>query len=71
MQAYIDAAAERLEVAVIVLSIDVANDPKAGDLSNREAVKALLALVLSGKVWDVIAGPPCETFQQSPKEAAN
>ena len=51
-----------LQLPVFVLSLDVANDPNLGDLTNSRTVALWLDLLLRGFVVGILAGPPCETW---------
>eukprot|EP00959_Pyramimonas_sp_CCMP1952_P383256 8030789-Pyramimonas_sp.AAC.1 len=49
------------ECNLIALSIDVHIDPDKGDLTKPDAVAFWCAAIRQGKIFGIVAGPPCET----------
>jgi len=47
---------------VVVLSIDIVNDPIMGDLTRQDTLALWVRLYREGLALGLIAGPPCETW---------
>ena len=47
---------------VIVLSVDIVNDPVMGDLTRKDTLKLWIRMLRDRRAIGVIAGPPCETW---------
>jgi len=47
---------------VVVLSIDIVNDPIMGDLTRHDTLALWIGMFRDGHVLGLIAGPPCETW---------
>ena len=47
---------------VVVLSIDIVNDPIMGDLTRQDTLALWIKMFREGRVIGLIAGPPCETW---------
>eukprot|EP00959_Pyramimonas_sp_CCMP1952_P206502 4318561-Pyramimonas_sp.AAC.1 len=58
LQAAVDRSAEEEGLRIIVLNLAAEQD----STMERPEVTTLVELILSGRVWAVISGPPCETF---------
>eukprot|EP00959_Pyramimonas_sp_CCMP1952_P382166 8007777-Pyramimonas_sp.AAC.1 len=50
---------------LIVRSIDVQIDPDKGHLTKPDAIAFLCAAICQGKIFGIVAGPPCETWCSS------
>ena len=61
-QAHMEALLDSFPTRLFVLSIDIANHPVFGDLTNGDSVHMWLELLRSGRVAAVLAGPPCESW---------
>ena len=49
-------------IPIIVLSIDIVNDTKYGDLTDLATVNFWLQTVIDGQTVLILRGPPCETW---------
>jgi len=47
---------------VVVLSVDIVNDPIKGDLTRKDTLQLWIGLFRSRRAIGLIAGPPCETW---------
>ena len=50
---------------LLVISVDIIFDSRAGDLTNRDSQEKWVAFLRSGCIAGIYAGPPCETFSRS------
>ena len=61
VQFFMDQFLNITPLPIIVLSVDIVNDPKYGDLTNVGTVHYWVTIVIQGRTILVIGGPPCET----------
>eukprot|EP00974_Lingulodinium_polyedra_P021622 2087722-Lingulodinium_polyedra.AAC.1 len=48
-----------------MLSVDIINDPKFGDLTDPRCATFWKDRVLSGQILGFVAGPPCATWSRA------
>ena len=70
LQYFLDNVLRKCRYPIVTLSLDVANDPVLGDLTNPESFARWARFIRAGQVLGVVGGPPCETWSVARMKAA-
>ena len=66
---WVDKVTQHQPFGVATIAFDAVHHAEKGDLTNENTFKFLLALLRSGRVLAVQAGPPCETWSVARHQA--